>query len=156
MSERVPYSFVEEPRGPLYAALVDLAGAHCATALLVVRDGIRLAPSATEILDALSPHAFDPRRTSEWPGTRLFDHTATVHEVAVAPAVLDVLRRAVDGLYEWLQPAAPEDLCFLRADGSAWLTTIAHESEALLELSAEEARAIAESAPELWQLLRAD
>ena len=35
----------------------------------------------------------------------------------------------------WRQPDLPEDLCLLRADGSPWLATIAHEADGFLLLS---------------------
>jgi hypothetical protein len=40
----------------------------------------------------------------------------------------------VPGLFGWTTPSRPEDLCLLRPDNVAWLTTIAHERDAYLSL----------------------
>lgn len=49
---------------------------------------------------------------------------------------MEVLKGCAQSVFEWLQPALPEDLCLLRDNGAPLLTTIAHEKLALLELSA--------------------
>ncbi|HYZ85841.1 MAG TPA: hypothetical protein VE621_15630 [Bryobacteraceae bacterium] len=86
---------------------------------------------------------------SEWPGTMLIDHTATVFTFRLAPRVIESLLHKASGLFDWLSPALPEDLCFFRFDGDPWLTTISHERVGALDLTDSELIALREGIPNL-------
>jgi len=121
----------------------------CQSAILVLRPTIRLEVSGAAILTALLP--FERRRedSTSWPGTELFfGETASVIEFELNEPVLEILARA-PGLFAWVQPSLPEDLCLLRADGSAWLTTIAHERAAYLQLRVGELASLSAVVPSL-------
>ncbi|WP_157181531.1 hypothetical protein [Actinopolymorpha alba] len=51
-----------------------------------------------------------------------------------APESLEELLTATDDLFKWVNPDLPEDLHFLRVDGSTVLGSVAQEEEAWLEL----------------------
>lgn len=67
----------------------------------------------------------------------------------LCPETGALLKEAASSLYDWCQPVLPEDLCFLRPNGEAAVTTIAHEHEALLTLTSEERSKLLEMIPGL-------
>lgn len=61
-----------------------------------------------------------------------------------------VLKEAVNGLYDWLQPNMPEDLCFWDANGADFLYTIAHEEMCGIRINEAEAIQLADHIPGLF------
>ena len=141
-AERATLTFVKEPRGPLYQALLDHALGISTSGLLVVRDDLGLEPSAERCLAALGPFIVATEARSSWPGTILQGHTAKVISFRFDAGSAQVLKTFSTALYDWVQPALPEDLCLLRSNGEPWLTTIAHEKDAFLALSGAERSAL--------------
>jgi hypothetical protein len=123
----------KEPAGAVYRALVAAAAEVCDAFLLVRREATN--ESALGVIEHLSPWLIEESEVSEWPGTELLGHTATVYKFKATAETLAFLAQRVDRLYAWCQPDLPEDLCLLRADGSPWLATIAHEADGFLMLS---------------------
>jgi len=62
---------------------------------------------------------------------------------------VEVLTKSASGLYDWVQPSLPEDLCLLRPDETPWLVTISHERDAYLVLDAKEHVELVREIPEL-------
>lgn len=127
-----------------YRALLGRAERLSASFLLVVRHET-LDTGGQEVVDALRPFLVEEREQSEWPGTLLFGNTATVPYYLANHESLRILERSASSVFEWQQPERPEDLCFLRHDGSAWFLSIAHEGYAcfdLLEAESIELRAL--------------
>jgi hypothetical protein len=60
---------------------------------------------------------------------------------------LDVLASSAESLFDWVWPRLPEDLHFVRTDGTTVLGTIAQEDDAWLVLTAAEYDAIAGRLP---------
>jgi len=134
-------TLASEPSGTQYARLLSAAVAVCPHASLVVRPEIGLSERGERLLRALERFGLARSQVMEWPGTRLFDHAATLCWFDYGGPSQDGLLEFADALYQWRQPELPEDLCLYRADGSAWLATIAHERDAFLDLDeAEHAR----------------
>ena len=150
------YTFKSEPRGRTYDRLVDFAPTECATALLVVRDPLALSPTAHDVLRQLDSCLRERSEQSEWPGTVLLGHTATVYRYSLTPVFLDTVKRVARGLFDWVEPGLPDDLCFLSADGQPWLVTIAHERDVYMELSEDQHARLLKQIPELAELLAAD
>jgi hypothetical protein len=88
------------------------------------------------------------------PGTKLLGSTRLVHEYAITPEVVAVLQETVSGMYEW--QGSPEDLAFLRADGSELMLTIAHEAEGWLTLHESERDELLRRCPEIATCIRWD
>ena len=65
------------------------------------------------------------------------------------PETAKILGEAVEGLFDWIEPELPEDLCILRPDGSPWLVTISHEQDAYFQLSDKEKGELTELVPDL-------
>ena len=98
-----------------------------------------LNPSAADALARLRKHEVSTREVAEWPGTTLWGgSTAQLTEYSLNAELATDLAALAEGLYDWQQPDLPEDLGFLRLDGSAWLASIAHERDAYFVVSAEE------------------
>jgi hypothetical protein len=143
------YDLSEEPRGSVYRGLIRASLNYGASFLLVVRSLLAVHQSVRLAMEDLEPFVVSRTDESEWPGTRLFDETASVSRFLLRSETARILGKVADGLYEWVQPDLPEDLCIMRADGSPWLVTISHEREAYLQLSDYEKKALLEEVPTL-------
>ena len=140
MVARGDVTLLAEPRGADHVALLRFAASRSTTLQLILRSSLRRAASCDAVLGALEPHLVARGRTRRWPGTRLVGRgrSADYLRYAPTPAVLEIVAAAAPGLYAWTQAALPEDPCFLRADGTPVLATIAHEQDAFLRLEAAE------------------
>ena len=65
----------------------------------------------------------------------------------LSPGTASILAEVADGLFSWIQPNLPEDLCLFRKEGEPWLVSIAHEKDAYMVLPPEESAALTESIP---------
>ena len=119
------------------------------TGLFVVNRFPRAEPTLARLIDGILPYLVSKSETSEWPGTKLFGHTATVYAFRLAAPVFELLTSYASGLYEWLQPKLPEDLSFLCFDQRPWLTTISHERDSYLTMSEMELKSILDAVPQL-------
>jgi hypothetical protein len=131
-------SILNEPVGETYQQLINAALGRADTLLLVTRHSQPLNTSAIGILDELRPFTISVSQESEWPGTRLYDHTATVYKMRFCPEVVEIMKRAANCLFDWVRPGLPEDPCLLRSDGTPWLVTISHERDAYMCLTTDE------------------
>jgi hypothetical protein len=148
------FTFTEEPSGQLYRALLDACVEHCQGGLLVERPSIGLSEQGTLVLERLRPWIQEEKQLGEWPGTKLHGHTALVRFFAFNPESAIVLKESAKALYDWQQPALPEDLCLLRPDGEPWLVSIAHERDGYLKISEEERDRFVKQLPGLAAILR--
>jgi hypothetical protein len=134
------YTLTSEPSGAIYHDLIAHGAQICARAQLVMRRTIGAAAEATSVLRELSEFLLEERAVSAWPGTRLlFSHTAQLFTYRLSSQCADILTSSVNALFEWVQPNRPEDLSLLFPDGTPWLTTIAHERDAYLSMTEEQA-----------------
>jgi hypothetical protein len=142
-------NLLAEPSGEEYRALVKAARVACEEALLVVRRGVPMSHDGEALLGRLKPFTLRVDECSEWPGTTLLQDTATVHRFRFSEQCAELLCGAARGLYSWLQPDLPEDLCLIRPGGDVWLVSISHEKDAYLELTPDESRVLLETIPSL-------
>lgn len=154
--ERREYRLEAEPRDDAYDQLVDWTASEADRVLLVLRPGLDLEKPGRRILADLSSSQIAEAEASEWPGTRLLDvDHARLMIFALSEEVCAILKRAARGLYEWVQPGLPEDPCFLAGD-EPLLTTVAHEEQAYLTLSALQRARLPYQAPRLAVLVEDD
>jgi hypothetical protein len=146
---RIIIDITEEPHGDVYRMLVDIASRRCAYFHLVMRPSLPVDESARAMLKKLQPWLEEERQVSQWPGTVLHGHTATLYLFRLDRQVSKILQDSAEGLYDWIAPRLPEDLCFLRQDRSEWLITIAHEKDAYLHVDPVEEREIRSCVPNL-------
>jgi len=147
--ERRTLDIVGGLRHELYRDLIEAGSRRGLTALLVVGDHAGVGTAGQDLLAALRPALIAQTAGSEWPGTRLHGGTAMLHHFELNAESVALLTEAAESLYDWVQPALPQDLCLLRPDGTPWLVTIAHERDAYLELSGAEQRELFNELPEL-------
>lgn len=146
------YSFTREPKDDVYQKLIDYALPYCENIVLVIRPSLPMSPAVSDVLNRLAPFLVEAIETSEWPGTKLLDETARVYRYKFTFESAPILKQAAPSLYGWTQPQLPEDLCLMRADGSPWLVSIAHEMDGYLELSVEEKNNLLVALPEIAPL----
>jgi hypothetical protein len=143
------FNLLKEPTGTIYYQLLSYAQKYCESFLMVIRDTVQKSDSIKKIIDDLQPYILEKDEKSEWPGTILHRGTATVTKYKLNNETLKLLASAVNGLYSWKQPDFPEDLCFLRQDGSPWLVTITYEEDGYLELTDKESEDLHQVIPGL-------
>jgi hypothetical protein len=123
-------AIVDEPRGDVYRALLAYARRRSGLFSLVWQDG--LCRDETRVADRLRSAIVSETRVSEWPGTRLMHHAATLVTYQICDTSVRVLDE-VRGLYDWEAPTRPEDLALYDANGQAWLGSTAHERDAFVD-----------------------
>jgi hypothetical protein len=123
---------------------------------MVQRNNLELSPAGQKLLATLEPFLLERKQAPSWPGTTLLNDQATVLRFGINDSVMEDLRNASDGLFGWQQPKLPEDLAFLRDDGTAMLGSICHEHDAYLDLSDEEYQDLLRSVPEIGDILSVD
>ena len=142
-------NLLAEPVGRDYCALLTAGQAVCDEVSLVVRPGISLSPNGEKLLIQLESFILQVGEKSEWPGTRLLQETATVYRFKFSSRCAEILSSAASGLYSWVQPDLPEDLCLIRPSGDAWLVSITHERDAYLDITPDERNLLLEKVPAL-------
>jgi len=76
-------------------------------------------------------------------------NTAMIYTLLPNATAWSVIAASAQGLYDWQHPRLPEDLCFLRRDGSPWLGTVAHERDAFLDVDDSELVELLAAVPQL-------
>ena len=110
-----------------------------ATFELTIRPGLGLSPELETLLDHLEPFLLESFDACEWPGTILVGHVAMrLRYRATGDALRHICGAQPARLFDWQQPASPEDLTMYRDDGSILLESVAHENEARVHVSAAE------------------
>jgi hypothetical protein len=151
---RARYWLKFEPTGALYKHLIRTAVLEAHVAYVVLPDGT-MNPSVQNALEKLNVDEIGRKTVKEWPGTRLLGtKAAMLIEYRCTRSVARVLTSLATGLYDWLAPDLPEDLGFVRTDGSVWLASTSHERCAFLELSSEEASRLTQREPNLVRILQ--
>ncbi len=145
--ERRIYAVSVEITGAKYADIILAARATCPYFLLVARKELGIDKSAEATLSALRPHLVDLSAVKEWPGTTLLDGCADRYLFHLNQSTTALLLSSATGLFDWVQPRLPEDLCFLRESKQPWLVTISHEHDAYFEVSPDEAATLNQQLP---------
>jgi hypothetical protein len=136
MTVRIVYNLTERAQGDLYSSLLRTAAGMAATFGVIIRSPhVQLSRRAHALLDSLAPYRVSADAVTSWPGTQLVGgRVSQRHLFRLVPESLEELLRATDDLFMWVNPLLPEDLHFLRADGSTVLGSVAQEEDAWLEL----------------------
>lgn len=121
------FLIVSEPRGEAYVQLLHLLKPFASAILFVIRHEMPLSIGATFFLQRIEKHLIRREERSSWPGTELFGHTASVLVYKYDSEVVSEILSHSSGLYDWIQPELPEDLCILREGEKELLTTVSHE-----------------------------
>jgi hypothetical protein len=144
----VTFDIIAEPVGQTYRALLAYAASLSGSFTLVWRHQLSFDASAAALEDVLRPFLIEETERSEWPGTALIGHSATVRTYRISADSARALA-TVGGLFGWQSPALPEDLAFYGPDGRCWLGSIAHERDAFVTLDANALAALPAAVPGL-------
>ncbi|MCW2753492.1 MAG: hypothetical protein JWQ32_903 [Marmoricola sp.] len=157
MDKRSIWNITGRPSGDAYEALLrGVAERSTKFAFLVRSPSVKLSERAVVVMDELTPYLVGSEETQEWPGTQLVgSRMSTRYTFLLTTESLEVLIAAALGLFEWVNPTLPEDLHFLRADGSTVLGNVAQEDDAWLELEESETVGIVDALPAELGLRRA-
>lgn len=150
---RETFTLAERPGD--FEALVRAALTFCSLFQVVMRDPPRTV-GMFDSLERLEPYLERSAEQSAWPGTQILDGKAIVNTYRLERSSLEQLLRLGTAFSDWVEPERPEDVCFLRADGSVWLGSVAHEGDVFLELAPEELEALARQVPEIVGRLAKD
>jgi len=127
-----------ECSGEAYQALLEFVAKLSSTFYLI--NQFQISEKDSPFLSQAEPYLIEERQTSEWPGTRLQggqESSALMISYGVTRESIKLLIDTCSSLYQWSrwsQPPLPEDLGFVRLDGSVLLASISHENDAWLEL----------------------
>lgn len=146
---RKTYNLITEPTGNVYKELLSFALKYCDSFQFTVVHHIQNNPDVKKTIRILEPYLINITEKSEWPGTILYNGTATVYLYKFNEKSKSILTDLVNGLYSWIQPNFPEDFCIRRNDNSPWLISITYEKDAYLELTSNEKKELIESIPSL-------
>ena len=126
--------------GELYAALLRALATLATTIGMIIRsDKVTLTPRAAGLLAALEPYLIRIEQVEEWPGTRLVGgRTSLRYLYRLTPSSLNLALEASNDIFEWVNPNLPEDIHFLRQDGSTVLGSIAQEDAVWLDIGDDE------------------
>ena len=138
------FDFRREPSGSSYVTLVDTARAHCAFFVFWVDVRQDPSPACVRLLRALADHVVD-----EGPVVPEYDELVSGRGqrycLKLDAESAKFLTAAATRPSDWQQPDLPEDLWFLRNDGTPWFCSIAHEYESYLVLKAHEQQSVFDS-----------
>ncbi len=139
MSNRKVYLLGARPEGAILDQILEFALNSCDRALLVLREELPINERGVEFMRRLQHMRIQAAEGSEWPGTKLTGHRATIVTFRYDREFVSAFRSACDNLIHLQQPDLPEDLCLLRSGSEdALLTTVAHEGWVFLSLTGSE------------------
>jgi hypothetical protein len=103
------YRFGYEPAGSRYSDLLRIALRFCAYVTVVMQE-FAWNDTAHDALKQLKKWHVEDREAQEWPGTRTYK-SARLMIFKFDADTAEALSRLTRRLYQWEQPALPEDLC---------------------------------------------
>ncbi len=138
----------------LFDAIFDAALATCASLRLVLR-GSPSTDTCVDALDALHPFLLTREEVNKWPGTGLGPGvTASMFTYVLEPAVVDIMCAGNRQVFDWVQPALPQDPHLLRADGTVWFYSTTYDEIAGFYLTDTEWNDLQERFPLLANSIR--
>jgi hypothetical protein len=152
---RKTYDLLAEPTGETWASLLHALSRYAVSLQMVVREDLPLSKKGRDLLAALQPHLLQERKGAAWPGTMLLCGEAAIVRFELNASVIAAVLEVAEGLYAWQQPDLPEDLALLAEDGTAILTSIAHERDGYLTSSDAEHESLVRAVPVLRDMLGA-
>jgi hypothetical protein len=133
---RLEFNIAHEPRGKVYARLLEVLWEECPVFSLVYNPFWMKSGEVLEFRARLQPYLMHERPASEWPGT-IITHAFGDLPIVATYQVVDETRRILlepKGLYQWKGPKRPEDLALYDTAGQFWLGSTTHEREGRLSV----------------------
>jgi hypothetical protein len=144
---REQYWINEEPTQLNYSQLIDFCARRCLRFSLAMQRPRQFSSLCYEFLDKLEDNLIEKRKQTEWPGTKLTRTEACVYWYRVNRSLVDQIKNATNGLYEWSVPDLPEDPAFYYPDDGALLRTSSHERFAFIILDHSDFEAFQKEVP---------
>jgi hypothetical protein len=142
------FDFVREPRGEVLDGLIGEAVRVC-DQFTVELSGMELDDQAKLVLERVEPFLVGCEKTWETPGSIMLPEDAvTLCTYRLNTESAMVIRESARGLYDWVEPNLPQDLCFLR-ETEPWLINLAADRAGSLVLSPSEAQTLRAAIPGL-------
>ena len=141
MSTKV-FEFLEPLQPSDYPGLLHAIAEFADIACFVISDGVdHYSPAARAVIDRLEPDLVRVERDIDaWPGTiRLPGGGSDRYLYSLNAEVIAALAETASSIFEWHHRALPDDLHFLRANGTVFFASIGHEDDAWLEMALGEA-----------------
>lgn len=134
----------------VYYELLDFLMTVSKQFFLVKQSNFKFDKNAEAVLNNLLPYLIRKSDSNEWPGTKILDNRiAEVFYFKANQSSIKILKNYSGKLFDWLAPSLPEDIGFLRMDGSPIMVSIIHEDDYWLELNENERNILKEKFPDL-------
>jgi hypothetical protein len=140
----------------LLDAIFSAGLSTCAWLRLILRPGPP-PPADTyfEVLDELHPFLVAREEVNQWPGTGLGPGvTVPMLTYGLEPAVADIMCARNRQVFDWVQPALPDDPHLLRPDGTVWFYSTTYDEIAGFYLTDTEWNDLREHSPLLANSIR--
>jgi hypothetical protein len=89
----------------------------------------------TQFKELISPFIIKQEQVKKWPGSILHaEGKIIMYVLDINPQLIKQIGLLIPSLWGWSYPNYPEDLSFLRKDGTPWFISTTHEDDAYMIL----------------------
>ncbi|WP_413372242.1 leucine-rich repeat domain-containing protein [Paenibacillus taichungensis] len=146
-------SFHTDPRGTAYEQLIDKLIEKTDRFLLVDRGRYNEdePPGVSKVLRRLQPYLIESCTMEEMmmqSGAMYSEGIYYIYRCTQESG--QILKEEAKRFHDWLYPSLPDDLCFLKEDGSDYFFSVAHENIYGMHITQEEASELMERIPGLF------
>jgi len=111
--------------------------------------------STIELLNRLEPYLVDISEVTEWPGTKTCGSAVSRFLFKSVEQAISIVAQATDSLWDWANTRLPDDLHFLRMNGSVVMGSTWCTLDAWLDIDREEEIHIRQKLMKTISLVRA-
>ncbi|MEK7096675.1 MAG: hypothetical protein AAB881_01880 [Patescibacteria group bacterium] len=149
MKKRI-YDFLHPITPKEYYKILEMANNYCDRFYFVIPNTAQMPETVNHVINSLQPFVADIQKVKEWPGTVIYSEGYNLlYTYYLNKESEKALKGITNDLYSWTKPVLPEDLGFLRKDGSPWFISITHEKDCYMELTDKEKGEFDEIFPDL-------
>ncbi|HLR11807.1 MAG TPA: hypothetical protein VK120_10470 [Sporosarcina sp.] len=124
------WEIVGNPENDVYVRLVKTLCTHSDRFYFITRKELHYNP---EIFVAFTPYIIETYQTKSWAGTETTGPAATVYIIESNEETCALLIEHANHLYDWVAPALPEDITFIKND-FVWFQSTTHEEYATFSI----------------------
>ncbi|WP_411734975.1 leucine-rich repeat domain-containing protein [Paenibacillus sp. M2] len=149
----VAVAFHTDPRGTAYELLIDELIQKTDRFMLVDRKYVEgdTPERVAKVLQRLEPYLVENSTMEEMMMQSGAMYAEGIYYIyRCTPESGQVLKEEANRFHDWLYPSLPDDLCFLKEDGSDYFYTVAHEHMYGMHITQEEANELMERIPGLF------
>lgn len=116
----------ENPTDVVYENLIKLLCNHSDTFYFITRKELTY---DERVITSFAPYMIKTYKTKKWAFTETTGPDATVFVIEVNDATCALLLKHANNLYDWVAPALPEDVTFMK-NNFTWFSCTTHEEAA--------------------------